>query len=403
MSKPTCLPGRQTFELATIIKDYKNCFFKKHPVLKNHLRVLNALEHCRTAYFGGHVDKCNKCNHIRISYNSCRNRHCPKCQNTNKERWIQARQHDLLPTTYFHVVFTIPQELNVFCLNHPKELYNILFEASKETVETFAKDTKHLGAQTGMISVLHTWGQNLTLHPHVHMLVPGGGITENGFWKQAKSNGSFLFPIKAMSIVYKNKFMEKLKHFLEKESAYGGLDVSLRRNLYNKNWVVYAKQPFLGPKQVIEYLGRYTHKIAISNHRIKNVENGKVTFSYKDYAHGSVQKVMTVDAEEFLRRFCLHILPPQFVKMRHYGLLASRNKLKLKMLQLKMGIISIKKETTTWKEITKTKLDFDVDACPCCKTGKMIRIMSFDANAPPMSFIKQFTAQQLLKQKVAIC
>lgn len=394
MSKPT-------FELATIIKDYKNCFQKKHLVLKNHLRVLNALEHCRTAYFGGHVDKCNNCNHIRISYNSCRNRHCPKCQNTNKERWIQARQQDLLPTTYFHVVFTIPHELNTFCLNYPKELYNILFEASKETVETFAKDTKHLGAQTGMISVLHTWGQNLTLHPHVHMLVPGGGITEGGFWKQAKSNGSFLFPIKAMSIVYKNKFMEKLKRFLEKEKIL--LDVSLRRNLYNKNWVVYAKQPFLGPKQVIEYLGRYTHKIAISNHRIKNVENGKVTFSYKDYAHGSVQKVMTVDAEEFLRRFCLHILPSQFVKMRHYGLLASRNKLKLKMLQLKMGIIPIKKETTTWKEITKTKLNFDVDVCPCCKTGKMIRIMSFDANAPPMDFIKQFTSKQLLKQQITIC
>lgn len=394
MSKPT-------FELATIIKDYKNCFLKKHLVLKYHLRVLNALEHCRTAYFGGHVDKCNNCNHIRISYNSCRNRHCPKCQNTNKERWIQAREQDLLPTTYFHVVFTIPQELNIYCLNYPKELYNILFEASKETVETFARDAKHLGAQTGMISVLHTWGQNLTLHPHVHMLVPGGGITENGFWKQAKSNGSFLFPIKAMSIVYKNKFMEKIKHFLEKEKIF--LDVSLRRNLYNKNWVVYAKQPFLGPKQVIEYLGRYTHKIAISNHRIKNIENGKVTFSYKDYAHGSVQKVMTVDAEEFLRRFCLHILPPQFVKMRHYGLLASRNKLKLKMLQLKMGIVSIKKETTTWKEITKTKLNFDVEACPCCKTGKMIRIMSFDANAPPMDFIKQTIRQQLLKKQITIC
>lgn len=389
MSKPTCLSGRQAFELATIIKDHKNSFQKKHLVLKNHLRVLNAIEHCRTAYFGGHIDKCNNCDHIRISYNSCRNRHCPKCQNTNKERWIQAREQDLLPTTYFHVVFTVPQELNAFCLNHPKQLYNILFEASKETIETFARDTKHLGAQTGMISLLHTWGQNLSLHPHVHMIVPGGGITETGFWKQAKSNGSFLFPIKAMSIVYKNKFMQKFKHFCEKEKIF--LDVALRRHLYNKNWVVYAKQPFSGPKQVIEYLGRYTHKIAISNHRIKNVEQGKVTFSYKDYAHGSVQKLMTVDAEEFLRRFCLHILPPQFVKMRHYGLLASRNKLKLKLLQLKMGIIPIKKETISWKEITKNKLGFDVDICPCCKTGRMIRIMSFDANAPPMDFIKQFT------------
>jgi len=381
MSKPV-------YGLANIIKEYKTTFEQKHNPLKQHLRVLNAIEHCRTAYFGGHVDKCNSCNHLRISYNSCRNRHCPKCQNTNKERWIEARERDLLPTTYFHLVFTLPQELNTYCLNYPKELYTILFAASKETTETFATDPKHLGAQPGMISVLHTWGQNLSWHPHVHMIVPGGGITECAQWKKAKSNGAFLFPVKAMSVVYKNKFMEKLNHFLEKEKM--SLDVSLRRMLYNKNWVVYAKQPFLGPKQVIEYLGRYTHKIAISNHRIKNVSDGKVTFSYKDYAHGSVQKLMTLDAEEFLRRFCLHILPPQFVKMRHYGILASRNKQKLKMLQLKMGIIPIKKEKTTWKEITRTKLNFDVDACPCCKTGKMIRILSFEANAPPLELMAVF-------------
>ena len=389
MSKPT-------FELATIIKEYKNTVEQKYIPLKHQHRVLNAIEHCRTSYFGGHVDKCNNCNHTRISYNSCRNRHCPKCQSTNKERWIQAREQDLLPTTYFHVVFTIPQELNVYCLNYPKELYNILFEASKETIETFAGDAKHLGAQTGMISILHTWGQNLSLHPHVHMIVPGGGITESGFWKQSKSNGTFLFPIKAMSIVYKNKFMEKLKLFLEREKII--LDVQFRRNLYNKNWVVYAKQPFLGPKQVIEYLGRYTHKIAISNHRIKNVAQGKVTFSYKDYAHGGVNKLMILEAREFLRRFCLHILPPQFVKMRHYGLLASRNKQKLKLLQLKMGLVPIKKEKVEWKEITKTKLNFDVDACPYCKTGRMIRILSFDANAPPLDFINKLMLKNLINK-----
>ena len=389
MSKPT-------FELATIIKEYKNTVEQKYIPLKHQHRVLNAIEHCRTSYFGGHVDKCNNCNHTRISYNSCRNRHCPKCQSTNKERWIQAREQDLLPTTYFHVVFTIPQELNVYCLNYPKELYNILFEASKETIETFAGDAKHLGAQTGMISILHTWGQNLSLHPHVHMIVPGGGITESGFWKQSKSNGTFLFPIKAMSIVYKNKFMEKLKLFLEREKII--LDVQFRRNLYNKNWVVYAKQPFLGPKQVIEYLGRYTHKIAISNHRIKNVAQGKVTFSYKDYAHGGVNKLMILEAREFLRRFCLHILPPQFVKMRHYGLLASRNKQKLKLLQLKMGLVPIKKKKVEWKEITKTKLNFDVDACPYCKTGRMIRILSFDANAPPLDFINKLMLKNLINK-----
>ena len=393
MSKPT-------YELAQIIKDYKQTFIEKHTPLKQHLRVLNAIEHCRTAYFGGHVDKCDSCNHERISYNSCRNRHCPKCQGTNRERWIMARQNDLLPTTYFHVVFTLPQELNGLCLKHPAELYNILFQAGKETISTFGNDPKHLGAKTGLIAVLHTWGQNLSLHPHLHCIVPGGGITQAGNWKQAKSDGTFLFPVKAMSKVYKAKFMEKLKHFLNEKKL--PLDSGFRRKLYDKNWVVYAKQPFLGPKQVIEYLGRYSHKIAISNHRLKNIENRKVSFAYKDYAHGSVQKLMTLDSEEFLRRFCLHILPPKFMKIRHYGILSSRAKPKLKMQQMKMRCaelveagISIakkeKKEKTDWKEITKTKLGFDVDACPCCKTGRMIRVKSFNANAPPVKWMNAFT------------
>lgn len=389
MSKPT-------FELANIIQEYRASFEQKHNPLKYHLRVLNALQYCRTSYFGGHVDKCNSCNHVRISYNSCRNRHCPKCQTTNKERWIEAREQDLLPTTYFHVVFTIPHELNTYCLNYPKELYNILFAASKETIETFANDPKHLGAQMGMISVLHTWGQNLSLHPHVHMIIPGGGITPAGYWKNAKCDGKYLFPATAMSIVYKNKFIEKLKLFLEAENKF--LDVSLRRKLYKQNWVVDARQPFGGPKQVLEYLGRYTHKIAISNHRIKNVSDGKVSFTYKDYAHGGVQKLMTLDAEEFLRRFCLHILPPKFMKIRHYGILASRCKPMLRAYQFTQGIIVQQLEKKSWKEITKEKLNFDVDACPCCKTGKMIRVMSFDANAPPV-FIKLLEHQNKMKKQ----
>lgn len=389
---------KPTFELATIIKDYKHAFIKKHTPLKFQLRTLHAIEICRTQALGGHIDKCNACNHIRISYNSCRNRHCPKCQNTNKERWIDAREQDLLPTTYFHVVFTIPQELNVYCLHHPKALYNILFEASKETIETFSQDEKHLGAQAGMISLLHTWGQNLSLHPHVHMIVTGGGIEYTGHWKQAKSNGQFLFPVKAMSIVYKNKFMEKLIAFLKTENK--PLEPIPRKELYKKNWIVYAKQPFGGPKQVIEYLGRYSHKIAISNHRLKNVTDGKVSFSYKDYADGSKQKLMTLDAEEFLRRFCLHILPPKYMKIRHYGLLANRNKEKLRQLQFSLGIIQPKIVKQDWKEITKEKLNYNVDVCPCCKTGMMIRVMSFDANAPPTYFIKQLAQQKQLLQKI---
>lgn len=337
---------------------------------------------------GGHVDKCDTCNHLRISYNSCRNRHCPKCQGVERERWIEARQRDLLPVGYFHVVFTLPQELNSYCRSYPAALYNMLFSAGKETVETFANDPKHLGAKTGMVGVLHTWGQTLSLHPHVHMIIPGGGITEDGMWKNSKGNGSFLFPVQAMSVVYKNKFMEKLKQFLETENK--PMDAALRRSLYNKSWVVYAKQPFMGPKQAIEYLGRYSHKIAISNHRIKNVSDGKVTFSYKDYAGQSKQKLMTLEATEFLRRFCLHILPPGFMKIRHYGILASRVKPKLRMQQMQMGIIphpeqgKSDQEKKNWREISKEKLGFDAEQCPCCKTGKMIRISSFDAHAPPL-------------------
>ena len=340
------------------------------------------------------MDKCDNtiCDYLRVSYNSCRNRHCPKCQSTNREHWIEARKRDLLPTSYFHVVFTLPQELNTYCMNYPKELYNILFAASKETLMDLGKDPKHLGAQMGMVSVLHTWGQNLSLHPHVHMIVPGCGMTQAGYWKQTKSKGKYLFPLDIMRAVYKGKFMEKLQLFLAEENLV--MDVQLRKKLYSLNWVVYAKQPFGGPKEVIEYLGRYSHKIAISNHRIKDISNGKVTFSYKHYATGGNQKLMTLSAQEFLRRFCLHILPPGFMKIRHYGFLSSRVKPKLRMEQMKMGIIPPKKEKTNWKTLTKAKLGYDVDACPCCKIGRMIRILSFDANAPPDDSIV------LLKNKI---
>lgn len=388
MSKPLKqVQGRLLYELASIVKDYRISFEQKYHPLKQHLRVFSAIAHCRTAYLGGHLDKCDnlQCNHQRISYNSCRNRHCPKCQGTNREQWIEARQQDMLPVTYFHVVFTIPHELNSYCLNYPKEIYNILFAASKETMVTLGNDPKHLGAQIGMVSVLHTWGQNLMLHPHVHMIVPGGGFTPAGYWKNAKCEGKYLFPGGVMSKMFRGKFMEKLMLFLSEQKI--TLDVTLRKKLYNLNWNVNAKQPFGGPEEVIEYLGRYSHKIAISNHRIKDVKNGIVTFSYKDYADGGKQKLMLLEAEEFLRRFCLHILPPGFMKIRHYGILASRVKPMLRMYQMKMGVLVQNLEKANWKEITKTKLHFDIDACPCCKTGKMIRIQSFDANAPPYEFL----------------
>ncbi len=387
MSKPQ-------YELAQVIGDYGEAFIAKHAPLKQHVSVLDAIQKCRTAALGGHVDVCDSCAHVRISYNSCRNRHCPKCQGINRERWIATQEAKLLNATYFHVVFTLPQELNVYCLKHSAALYNLLFQSSKGTIETFANDPRHLGASPGIISVLHTWGQNLSLHPHVHMIVPGGGFNAAGCWKSSKHSGTFLFAVKAMSKVFKHKFMEGLLRWLPTTTETISKDV--RKTLYGKDWVVYAKRPFGGPKQVIEYLGRYTHKVAISNHRIKSIEKGKVSFGYKDYADSSLQKEMTLDATEFLRRFCLHILPKGFRKMRHYGFLSNRNAARLVMQQMQMGIIpqpkqKVKKE---WKEVAKEKLHYDVDACPCCKTGKMVTILAFDANGPPALAVSKWNQQE---------
>lgn len=374
---------RPHLEVAHILREYGAEFLCANQPLKYHRKVLDALMKCRTAALGGHVERCESCKHERISYNSCRNRHCPKCQTTNRERWILSRKSDLLDCRYYHVVFTIPHELNTYCLQNPKALYDILFKSSKETLAVFGKDSRHLGAQTGAIAVLHTWGQNLQLHPHIHMIVPAGGITNAGKWKTTKSHGRFLFPIKAMAQVYRGKFMDYFKRFLEERDC--PLDTSLRRKLYDKSWVIYAKAPFRGPDQVIEYLGRYSHKIAISNHRLKRMENGRITFSYKDYKNGGVNKVMTLDANEFLRRFCLHILPKGYRKIRYFGILASRVKPKLRLQQMSMGI-QIKPtnpKKLSFKEIAKEQLNFDVEQCPCCKTGKMILLYQFAANAPP--------------------
>lgn len=372
---------RPAHELADVIRLHGAQFIQQHNPLKQHERTLNAILKCRTAALGGHLDSCDSCGHERISYNSCRNRHCPKCQGTNRERWILERQKDLLPVPYFHVVFTLPETLNALCLQHPQHLYNILFQAAKLTVTQLGFDPKHLGAKPGMISVLHTWGQQLWLHPHVHCILPGGGITKAGYWKFTASKGKFLFPVKVMSRLFRGKFINLLKTFCRKENIPFTEDFINR--LYKNEWVVYAKQPFAGPKEVIEYLGRYTHRIAISNHRIKSIEDGKVNFSYKDYRQGGAQKTMPLDACEFLRRFCLHILPPGFMKIRHYGILASRAKPKLKMQQMKMGISIVPTIKMDWKQVAREAMNFDPEACPCCITGRMHTILHFAANAPP--------------------
>jgi len=379
--------SRPNHELSEIIALYGADFEQKHAPTQQQRSVLAKLVECRTSPLGGHVDACDGCGTIRISYNSCGNRHCPKCQATNRERWIEAREDDLLDVSYFHVVFTLPEELNALFLLRSKTLYNILFEAVKLTLELFAGNPKYLEAQGGHIAVLHTWGQNISFHPHLHCIVPAGGATQQGKWKPLSKAAkvkyaTYLYPVKAMSKEYSKIFMQLLKANVDIEPEHQP-NKKLRQKLHDHKWVVYAKQPFFGAKQVIEYLGRYTHKVAISNHRIKSVDNGQVTFSWKDYRQGDVQKEMTLQATEFLRRFCQHILPFRFVKIRHYGILSSRNKVKLRDVQFTMGIVVEKKPKPTWQEVCKQKLNFDPELCPHCKVGHFRTVSSWNARAPP--------------------
>lgn len=348
------------------------------------LRTLNAVRRCRSASLGSHADGCTSCGHLRISYNSCRNRHCPKCQGKQREQWIQAREAELLPVPYFHVVFTLPAALNRLCMHNPAVLYNLLCSTAWNVLNTFGHDHKWLGAQTGMISILHTWGQTLTLHPHLHCIVPGGGLTRTGRWKHARSKGKYLFNVKAMSRAFRGKFTAALKQQLPQHT-----DKVFVNELFKQHWVVYAKRPFTGPQSVIEYLGRYTHKIAISNHRIKHADDKQVTFTYKDYRHGSVNKEMTLGALEFIRRYSMHILPKGLVRIRHYGILSSTRK--------KQAAQCIKKQLPVSQPVTKTRpapQPYDPRMCPCCKNKTMQTIMHFNHRGPPPDW-KQRTADLL--------
>jgi len=365
------------FELAQVIDRFAGEFEHLHVPNAYQRRTLSAIQRCRTAAMGGHVDRCDTCGHVRISYNSCRNRHCPKCQNTQREAWIDNRKADLLPVPYFHVVFTVPDRLNGLFLQYPVKMYNLLFASAWDTIAQFAYTKLH--AETGMVAMLHTWGQNLSLHPHLHCVVPGGGINYKGQWKQVNTsiNGKvFLFDVKNLSVVFRGKFKCGLQKLMP-------VDKPFISQLYNDPWVVYAKEPFAGPEQVVEYLGRYTHKVAISNHRILNIDDQGVLFRYIDYRDNK-QKTMLLQGPEFLRRFCQHILPRGFVRIRHYGLLSTARRKQLTQLQLAFGIVvPEKKERKNWKEICRQHLNYNPDLCPCCGKGNMVTIEIFSRGRPP--------------------
>jgi len=347
-------------------------------------KVLQRIKNCRTAALGYHVYQCSagECGHIKYQYHSCRDRHCPNCGAIKKQEWIEARTQELLPVKYYHLVFTLPHELNSLVMGHRKLLFKLLFDASAATLLCFAKDEKYLGALPGLISVLHTWGQQLSFHPHIHCIVSGGGISEDNTWKEAaKNHHRFLFPVKAMAIVYRAKFLQPLQQMIAKGEVTCKQDSKQLMNLlYQKDWIVYAKAPFGGPQAVIEYLGRYTHKVAISNHRIHSINNedGTVSFGYKDYTDGGTQKQMTVSINEFIRRFEQHILPERFTKIRTYGYLANRNRhrrinkvLNKMKLPLHKGLVKIPLHVRMIEQF-----GIDMGECPTCKnkTLQLVKI-----------------------------
>jgi len=378
------------YELAEIIHRFGGEFEAKHSPNSYVRRTLSALKRCRTSSLGGHVDKCDECGHIRISYNSCRNRHCPKCQNTQREAWVENRKQDLIPVPYFHVVFTVPDTLNSLFLEHPADLYNLLFSCTWETIAQFSYTQLH--AETGMVAILHTWGQNLSLHPHIHCVVPGGGFSFRGQWKQVSTseNGKvFLFRVENLSKVFRGKFIDALKKKFPQEKKF----ISV---LYKTPWVVYSKEPFAGPEQVIEYLGRYTHKVAIGNHRLLSVDETGVRFSWRDYRDNK-EKVMPLVGTEFLRRFCMHILPKRFVRIRHYGLLSTARREELRELQHAFGINTpVVREKKHWKDVCREHLNYDPDLCPQCGKGHMstIEMFFFSPRPPPLTIAESIESYE---------
>jgi Putative transposase/Transposase zinc-binding domain len=381
--------SRPLLEVADLIRSAGTAFIERNRkwIRWTHIKVLLAIARCRTAALGGHIDECTRCGHrATISYNSCRNRHCPKCQTGARERWIQARRRELLPSPYVHVVFTLPSQLAALALQNKKIIYSLLLQASAETLLEVARNPTHLGAEIGFFSVLHTWNQKLQIHPHVHCVVPAGGLSlDHTRW--IPSHPRFFLPLPVLREVFRGKFVDALKSAFQRGQLHLSGDLALLaqpkffaawlRPLFHKNWVVYSKPPFGGPEYVLQYLGRYTHRVAISNHRLVSLADGQVTFRWRDSADHNQQKLMTVSLDEFLRRFLLHLLPKGFVRIRHFGFLANRRRSTLLPLCFAaLGTFPVPKEPET----TAQESD-PLWRCPKC--------------GGPMAVIERLTAAQI--------
>jgi hypothetical protein len=377
---------RPALELARVLRRHGDAYRRTHPLPRHQLRLMRAIETCRTAALGGHVDECGQCKHTRISYNSCRNRHCPKCQSLARARWLQSRKAELLPVEYFHAVFTVPEQIAAIAFYNKTTVYNILFRAASQTLLTIARDPKHLGAEIGFFSILHTWGQNLLHHPHLHCVVPGGGLSpDHQRWIACKPG--FFLPVRVLSRLFRRLFLEALQkafdqgllRFFGELEALHDPDAFTRHlaPLRQTDWVVYAKPPFGGAQQALEYLGRYTHRVAISNQRLLAMDDDHVTFQWKDYRQPHHPKRMTLSVEEFIRRFLLHALPDGFQRIRHYGLLANcRRQSGLARCRQLLAAPAAdllphpKDHADLYEVLTRQSLS----RCPRCGTGVLVRV-----------------------------
>jgi hypothetical protein len=356
---------RPQFEVSQIIDRFGLQYIEQCQPNSFTLRTLDALQKCRTSALGGHKDVCDCCAKQRISYNSCGNRHCPKCQSNKQALWVDDRISDAMDVKYFHLVFTVPQALNQVCLLDSKWFYSNMFECVWSVLQSFGYS--HYGVESGAICVLHTWGQNLSLHPHIHCIVPSAGLTVKGNLKHITKQGKYLYPVRMLSVVFRGKLLEKIKRQLKQGNQLVQYQ-SLLEEVWKKPWVVYCEPPLGNAQQIVKYLGQYTHRIAISNQRIQNIDESGITFWYKDYKDNSKKKLTKLSGVEFLRRFCVHILPSRFVKIRYYGILSSKQKDQLRPLQAKKPETKVKE---TLQERILRITGFDRYQCPYCKTGIM--------------------------------
>jgi len=382
--------SRPTYDVAQIIDRFGEAFIKQCHPNSYTLRTLHALRVCRTSVLGSHLDECDSCGKVRISYNSCRNRHCPKCQAAKQAIWVEDTSERIIDTKYFHVVFTVPEELNTICLLNSKGFYSALFASVWDTLRTFGYT--HYGVESGALAILHTWGQNLSLHPHIHCLVPAAGLTLDGKFKHISKKGKYLHNVKMLSNVFRGKMMELLKKQLREGSQLPEYQFVVDK-AWSKEWVVFSEPSFSDAEQVIKYLGQYTHRVAISNHRILNIDDRGVSFHYKDYRDQSKVKPTTLSGIEFLRRFCMHILPRSFVKIRYYGILSNRNAKKTVLLRKRNPDRPKAKESV--HERLKRLTGFDMFLCPFCKKGQMHTIEILPRIRSPGKF-PQLNAKRLV-------